>query len=90
MRITDIEQGARPTSHDITPELYIPYDRCHPRELGEYTVGELRRGLCAKSGGNLAVCRRCPGGCRWGAELIRRADATQEEEHTNEDDPIPG
>lgn len=43
-----------------------------PRKVEDMTVEELRRGLCQKSEGSIDVCRTCPGGCRWGKELVKR------------------
>lgn len=45
--------------------LYMP--SC--RKADAMTVVELRRGLCAKSGGDWHVCERCDGGCSFGRRL---------------------
>lgn len=72
MRVGDIAQGMRPTNVDHTPEMYLPARRNERLDPAELTDDELRRGLCAKSCGDVAVCKTCAGGCRWGVELARR------------------
>lgn len=53
------------TPHWIrTDGLYMP--GCKAEAM---TAAELRRGMCAKSGGDWHVCESCPGGCRIGAQL---------------------
>ncbi len=50
-----------------TDKLYFPSGVT----LEEASDEELRRGLCFKSGGRLAVCAGCKG-CAFGRELARR------------------
>lgn len=53
------------TPHWIrTDGLYMPGSKAEAM-----TAAELRRGMCAKSGGDWHVCESCPGGCRIGAQL---------------------
>lgn len=70
MRTDDIEIGSYVQPYDLTPELYLPVNQ--DQSLLTRPTEILRRGLCAKAGGSVAVCRSCPGGCRIGKELVRR------------------
>lgn len=76
MRVTDIETGSRPMKHDMTPELYIPIDRVQPIPLEELPPAILRRGMCAKSRGELVVCHTCTGGCAYGRTLMLMASGS--------------
>lgn len=66
-----IEQREMCRPSEVTPTwirtagLYMPH--CKAETM---TAAELRRGLCAKSGGDWHVCESCPGGCRIGAQLV--------------------
>lgn len=70
MRTSDIRM-ARGTEA-FTDNMYFSVDPSYPRKVEDMSANELRRGLCQKSGGDIAVCKTCPGGCRWGLELVRR------------------
>lgn len=65
-----IEQRDKCKPSEATPNwirtagLYMP--GCKAEAM---TAVELRRGLCAKSGGNWHVCLDCPGGCTIGRRL---------------------
>jgi hypothetical protein len=74
MRTNDIVQGPRPTDLERTQEIYMPASRMHPLAVEEIETYDLYKGLCAKSSGNVNVCKTCPGGCRWGRELVRRLE----------------
>ena len=51
--------------------MYMPVKIGRPVE--EMTIEQLRRGLCYKSGGDLEVCRTCPGKkCRVARILLAR------------------
>lgn len=89
MRVTDIETGSRPMKHDITPELYIPVDRLDPIPLEELPPAILRRGMCAKSRGNLVVCQTCAGGCAYGRTLLRMASGAIRTPETTPKKPVP-
>ena len=84
MRCGDIRQGPKPTEMDMTPELYIRSSKMHPIPIEEHTTEDLRRAMCQKSGGDVNVCRTCPGGCRLGRELVRRMERNATEADTNE------
>lgn len=81
MRTNDIVMGSKPTATDMTPELYMRHNSLHPIPIEERDVKELRRGLCQKSAGNVAVCKTCPGGCCFGKELLRRMESTDEKKN---------
>lgn len=81
MRCGDIRQGPDPTVIEKTEGMYLPKNSCHGVSLDDMTTEKLRRGLCQKSGGRVEVCKTCPGGCRWGMELVRRM------ENANQTDP---
>lgn len=74
MRTNDIVMGSKPTAHDMTPDIYIPVNNQHPIPLEEDPTEHLMRGMCQKSGGSVDVCKTCPGGCRWGKEILRRME----------------
>ena len=74
MRTDDIVMGGRILAHMRTPEIYLPASVLMPMPVAEMTVEQLRRGLCQKSRGDVKVCVTCPGGCRWGLELVRRGE----------------
>lgn len=74
MRCGDIRQGPGPTVMEKTEELYLPEDKMHDIPVEDMTAEQLRRGLCQKSGGRVEVCKTCPGGCRWGVEMVRRME----------------
>ena len=71
MRDTDaIMQAAGPVYHR-TETMYMPVKIGRPVEA--MTSEQLRRGLCYKSGGDLEVCRACPGQkCRVARILLER------------------
>lgn len=71
MRDTDaIMQAAGPVYHR-TDTMYMPVKIGRPVE--GMTSEQLRRGLCYKSGGDLEVCRTCPGQkCRVARILLAR------------------
>lgn len=72
MRTGDIFQGAPVTISDRTPELYLPTDMGRHIPVEELSMEELQRGLCQKCAGDVNVCKTCPGGCRFGREIVRR------------------
>ena len=71
MRDTDaIMQAAGPVYHR-TETMYMPVKIGRPVEA--MTSEQLRRGMCYKSGGDLEVCRACPGQkCRVARILLAR------------------
>lgn len=71
MRDTDaIMQAAGPVYHR-TETMYMPVKR--DTQVEAMTSEQLRRGLCYKSGGDLEVCRTCPGQkCRVARILLER------------------
>ena len=71
MRYPDaIMQAAGPVYHR-TESMYMPVKI--GRAVEGMTSEQLRRGLCYKSGGDLEVCRACPGQkCRVARILLER------------------
>lgn len=74
MRIYDIAPSPHPAGYESTEGMYLPVNSLNQIPAEEMTADELRRGLCQKSRGNVKVCVTCPGGCRWGWELVRRME----------------
>lgn len=72
MRTDDIEVGSFVQRHDYTPNMYLPQDKA--QRVVDLPAEILRRGLCAKSAGNVKTCATCSGGCRIGRELVRREE----------------
>jgi hypothetical protein len=72
MRTDDIEVSSFVQRHDYTPSMYLPQDKA--QRVVDLPAEILRRGLCAKSAGNVQTCAACPGGCRIGRELVRREE----------------
>lgn len=71
MRATDAIMQCAGPEYYRTEMLYMPLSRMKPVE--DMTDAQLRRGLCYKSGGNLDVCRTCPGNkCRVARILMER------------------
>ena len=65
-----IMQAAGPVYHR-TETMYMPVKLGKPADA--MTSEQLRRGLCYKSGGDLEVCRTCPGNkCRVARILLER------------------
>lgn len=71
-RYGDIERRTCKTPDWVkTPSVYI--HASDKRPLDRLPDEELRRGLCAKSGGDLRVCEQCPGDvCRVARILLAR------------------
>ena len=74
MRCGDIRQGPDPTVIEKTEGMYLPEDKMHDIPVEDMTTEQLRRGLCQKSGGRVEVYKTCPGGCRFGGEMVRRME----------------
>lgn len=73
MRTEDIAYGGIVQSWECTPAMYLPCRNRETLDLQAQPESVVRRGLCSKSGGNVDVCKTCPGGCRFGAEMMRRS-----------------
>lgn len=74
MRTSDIVQGPRATAHEVTEGMYLRNTRLNPTPVEERPIEELRAAMCPKSAGNMNVCKTCPGGCRFGWEMVRRME----------------
>lgn len=79
MRTSDIVMGSKPTAYDMTESMYIKNNRQHPIPVEEMPTDQLMRGLCQKSRGNSDVCKTCPGGCKFGNEIVRREENAEED-----------
>ena len=73
MRTEDIAYGGIVQNWERTPGMYLPCGERETLDLQALPESVVRRGLCAKSGGSVEVCKTCPGGCRFGAEMMRRS-----------------
>lgn len=61
-------------------ELYMP----ERRAASEMTLAQVKRGLCARAGGDVAVCRACPARCAFGRQAIRLEDMPPEAREAQE------
>lgn len=57
-----------------TQGMYLPQRRESAIDLETLPDLKLRLGLCARSGGNLSVCRQCGAPCSFGRILMERQD----------------
>lgn len=57
-----------------TQGMYLPQRRESAIDLETLPDLKLRLGLCARSGGNLSVCRKCGAPCSFGRILMERED----------------
>ena len=73
LRTEDIALGGIVHSWECTPDMYLPCRNKETLDLQVQPDSVVRRGMCYKSGGNVDVCKACPGVCRLGAELVRRS-----------------
>lgn len=60
--------------------MYLPQRQEGAIDLETLPDIQLRRGLCAKSGGKLEVCRKCGAPCSFGRILMERQDSGTEVE----------
>lgn len=63
-----------------TTEMYMP----SKMKSSQMTYRQARRGLCAKSGGEVAVCRLCPAPCPMGSQCMRLEDDGRTEDPSEE------
>ena len=73
MRTNDIEH-VYPSSFERTEEMYLSTDMGKHYPLDELPMEALQYAMCAKSQGKVEVCKTCPGGCRFGREMVRRME----------------
>ena len=78
-KITRIKEGAMRCSDTViqrTPQWVNTEGLYMPSKLraADMTYQQALRGLCAKSGGAVAVCRACPAPCPMGRQCIRLED----------------
>lgn len=73
MRTDDIVHVC-PSAYERTEEIYLPTIMGKPYPMEELPLEALQHAMCAKSGGRVEVCKACPGGCRFGRELVRRME----------------
>ena len=73
MRTNDIEH-VYPSTFERTEEIYLPTIMGKHYPLEELPLEALQHAMCAKSGGKVDVCKACPGGCRFGGEMVRRME----------------
>ena len=67
----DVNEPRKPLPDWVkTPELYMP----KRTPASEMSLAMAKRGLCAKSAGNLEVCRSCPAPCPMGKRSIELTD----------------
>lgn len=66
MRKSDIIMGSVVMANERTESLYVPV-RVPAKEM---TAEQAARGLCAKSGGKVTVCKACPAPCAFGRRMI--------------------
>ena len=78
MRTDDIVH-VYPSAYERTEEIYLPTIMGKPYPLEELPLEALQHAMCQKSGGRVDVCKTCPGGCRWGRELVRRMENANQE-----------
>lgn len=78
MRIGDIVCEHNHVGDPYTPEMYIP---CGPHDppITRQPAHIVRRGMCYKSGGDVAVCRECPAQCCFGRRMIQLEEAKRSE-----------
>lgn len=72
-RTNDIEH-VYPSAYERTEEIYLPTDMGKHYPLEELPLEALQHAMCAKSHGKVEVCKTCPGGCRFGGEMVRRME----------------
>lgn len=58
-----------------TQGMYLPQRRESAIDLETLPDLKLRLGLCARSGGNLSICRQCGAPCSFGRILMERQDS---------------
>lgn len=71
MRTNDIVHVC-PSAYERTEKLYLPTNMGKPYPMEELPLEALQHAMCAKSRGRAEVCKTCPGGCRFGTEMMRR------------------
>lgn len=83
---TKSEQAAMRTAQQCRAEMcgvktygmYLPQKQNSAIDLETLPDLKLRLGLCAKSGGNLSVCRQCGAPCSFGRILMEREDSVSQ------------
>lgn len=70
MRWSDVRCEQQLPADHRTERMYMPAKTAY----AEMDNSQLRRGLCAKSGGSWEACKSCPGGCQAGRLLVDRME----------------
>lgn len=84
MRTDDIVQAPRAAAYEVTEGMYLRNTRLNPTPVEERPTEELRVAMCPKSAGRVEVCKTCPGGCRFGREMVRKMDGNAIQTDPNE------